>query len=153
MKYAIRKEGDEFILEKYSEQKGFFQNIGASKVGEIKLYNLEGDALLEEFLTDEFCIDLCWAGLTSVEDMFFFSYRGPAQCVCIGNQEGVQDPEYPVARDFPIEERIKFLYEALNSNTNYNCLGFSFKNYAGTYTHYVFAVDYDENRKYTIRNF
>ena len=42
-----------------------------------------------------------------------FPYRGEAPRISIGDKK----------HNIPVEDRIKFLYESLSSNTNYNSLG------------------------------
>ena len=45
------------------------------------------------------------------------SYREEVPLVSIGDKK----------HNIPVEDRIKFLYESLSSNTNYNCLGIKYK--------------------------
>ena len=100
---------DDIMLEKYTESKGFFRNVGLSKVGEIRFYNFTEDRWLENLLTEEYriyymkllCIN---KGLIST------SYREEVPLVSIGDKK----------HNIPVEDRIKFLYESLSSNTNYN---------------------------------
>lgn len=107
---------DDIMLEKYTESKGFFRNVGLSKVGEIRFYNFTEDRWLENLLTEEYriyymkllCIN---KGLIST------SYREEVPLVSIGDKK----------HNIPVEDRIKFLYESLSSNTNYNCLGIKYK--------------------------
>ena len=88
-------------LEKHMESKGFFRNAaGSSKVGEIRIIDHTNGCYIRGFLTknDEiYCVELGCAESPKIS---------------IGNKENI----------VPAEERIKFLYEALSSNENYNRL-------------------------------
>ena len=88
-------------LEKHMESKGFFRNAaGSSKVGEIRIIDHTNGCYIRGFLTknDEiYCVELGCA-------------ENPK--ISIGDKENI----------VPAEERIKFLYEALSSNENYNRL-------------------------------
>lgn len=108
--------GDDIMLEKYTESKGFFRNVGLSKVGEIRLYNYTEDMWFENLLTEEYRV--YYMGLVCTnKGMLSVTYRGEAPFVSIGDKR----------HNIPVEDRIKFLYEALSSNTNYNCLGIKYK--------------------------
>ena len=111
MRYRMIKRGERDIrLEKHTESKGFFRNVGLSKVGEIKLDNLAGRNWFENILTEE---DEVYYMLLGSITCFNIPYRGKASLISIGDK----------IHNIPVEERIKFLYEALSSNANYNCLG------------------------------
>ena len=88
-------------LEKHMESKGFFRNAaGSSKVGEIRIIDHTNGCYIRGFLTknDEiYCVELGCAESPKIS---------------IGDKENI----------VPAEERIKFLYEALSSNENYNRL-------------------------------
>lgn len=117
MEYKIKRSaGSEIILEKHTESKGFFHNVGLSKVGEIKLNNLTSEGWFEDFLTEENGVFYMMLVGTS-KCSFITSYRGEAPLMSIGDK----------INNIPVEERIKFLYETLNSNANYNCLGIIYK--------------------------
>ena len=90
----------EIKLEKYTEQKGFFRNTaGSLKIGEICLVD-QTNELFEDFLTKN--DEIYYMELGCVED----------PKMSIGDKEN----------NVPAEERIKFLYETLSSNENYNRL-------------------------------
>ena len=101
------------ILEKYTEPKGFFRNTtGPLKVGEIRLDDGTEDMMIHDFLFEDGYYDVYYMELGSVKG-FDFSYRGEAPRISIGDK----------TNNIPVEERIKFLYESLSFNTNYNSLG------------------------------
>ena len=101
------------ILEKYTEPKGFFRNTtGSLKVGEITLYDSTEDMMIQDFLIEDGNYDAYYMELGSVKG-FDFPYRGEAPRISIGDKK----------HSIPIEDRIKFLYESLSFNTNYNSLG------------------------------
>ena len=103
------------MLEKHIESKGFYRNVaGSLKAGEIKLYNCTEEEWFEDFLTEE--DGVYYMELGSVKGLGF-PYRGEASQIHVGDK----------VHNIPIEERIKFLYEALNSNENYNCLAITHK--------------------------
>lgn len=105
----------EIRLEKYTEPKGFFRNTaGPLKIGEIELFNSTNEGWFEDFLTEE--DGVYYMELGSVKG-FDFPYRGEASRISIGDKRN----------NIPVEERIKFLYEALSSNVNYNCLEILYK--------------------------
>ena len=108
---------DDIMLEKYTEPKGFFRNTtGPLKAGEIRLHNNTGHMWFEDLLTEEYRI--YYMGLVCSNKGFLsLSYRGEAPLVSIGDKK----------HNIPVEDRIKFLYESLSSNTNYNCLGIKYK--------------------------
>ena len=116
MEYKVRRSaGSEIILEKYMESKGFFRNVsGSSKIGKITLDDLTEDMWIQDFLTEEDEVYYMELGSVKGHD---FPYRGEAPRISIGDKKHI----------IPVEDRIKFLYESLSSNTNYNCLGIKYK--------------------------
>lgn len=111
MEYKISEFNDySFTIEKYTEPKGFFRNTtGPLKVGEIRLEDFTEGRWFEDFLTEK---RICYMELGCING-FGLIYRGEAPRISIGENR----------RNIPVEERIKFLYESLSSNENYNCLG------------------------------
>lgn len=112
MEYKVRRSaGSEIILEKYMESKGFFRNVsGSSKIGKITLDDLTEDMWIQDFLTEEDEVYYMELGSVKGHD---FPYRGEAPRISIGDKKHI----------IPVEDRIKFLYESLSSNTNYNYFG------------------------------
>ena len=105
--------GGGIILEKYTEPKGFFRNTtGQLKVGEITLDDGTEDMMIHDFLFEDGYYDVYYMELGSVKGLDF-PYRGEAPRISIGDKK----------HNIPVEDRIKFLYESLSSNTNYNSLG------------------------------
>ena len=101
------------ILEKYTDPKGFFRNTtGSLKVGEITLDDGTEEMLIHDFLFEDGYYDVYYMELGSVKGLDF-PYRGEAPRISIGDKK----------HNIPVEDRIKFLYESLSSNTNYNSLG------------------------------
>ena len=111
MEYKISNFNDfAFTIEKYTEPKGVFRNTtGPLKVGEIRLCDSTEGRWFEDFLTEK---RICYMELGCING-FGLIYRGEAPRISIGNKR----------YNTSVEERIKFLYEALSSNENYNCLG------------------------------
>ena len=111
MKYKISTFGMwEFRLEKHMESKGFFRNVaGSSKVGEICLIDQTNGLDIRCFLTKNDEIYYAELGCVKIPG---FTYQGETPRLSIGDKENI----------VPSEERIKFLYEALSSNENYNRL-------------------------------
>ena len=109
MEYKVRRSaGSEIILEKYMESKGFFRNVsGSSKIGKITLDDLTEDMWIQDFLTEDDEVYYMELGSVKGHD---FPYRGEAPRISIGDKKHI----------IPVEDRIKFLYESLSSNTNYN---------------------------------
>ena len=116
MKYKMIKINErEIRLEKHMESKGFFRNAtGPSKVGEIRLLNDTKNRWFEDFITEE---DGTYYMIIGFADEFGLIYRDGAPLIAIGDKK----------QNIPIEERIKFLYEALSSNMKYECLGIIYK--------------------------
>ena len=109
MEYKISTFGMwELRIEKHTESKGFFRNVGLSKVGEICLIDQTNGLDIRGFLTKN--DEIYYAELECVK-IPGFTYQGEAPRISIGDKENI----------VPVEERIKFLYEAL-SNENYNRL-------------------------------
>lgn len=106
----IKRGERDISLEKHTESKGFFRNVGLSKVGEIKLDNLADKNWFENILTEE---DEVYYMILGSINCFNIPYRGKASLISIGDK----------IHNISVEERIKFIYEALGSNANYNCLG------------------------------
>lgn len=112
MEYKMIKRGErDLSLEKHMESKGFFRNVtGSSKIGEIKLYddteldNTENDRF-EDFLMDW---EICYMELgRSIK--FCLNVNGVSP-ISIGDKE----------HNIPIEERLKFLYESISTNSDHN---------------------------------
>lgn len=107
MKYKVSTFGIwDLRLEKHMESKGFFRNAaGPSKVGEIRLIDQTNRLYIRKFLIKN--------------DEIYYAELGCAESpkISIGDKEN----------NIPVEERIKFLYEALSSNTNYNRLTIIYK--------------------------
>ena len=114
MEYKISKfKWNDVMLEKHMESKGFFRNVsGSSKVGEIALLDFTEKGIINYFTEND---KVYYMELGSVNG-FNFPYRGEASRKFIKN-----------CKNIPVEERIKFLYETLSSNSNYNCLGIKYK--------------------------
>lgn len=114
MEYKISEfKWNDVILEKHMESNGFFRNVsGPSKVGEIALLDFTEKGIKNYFTEND---KVYYMEVGSVKG-FDFPYRGEAPRKFIRIQKGI-----------PAEERIKFLYEALNSNENYNCLAIMHK--------------------------
>ena len=112
MKYKISTFGIwDLRLEKHMESKGFFRNAaGSSKVGEICLIDQTNGLDIRGFLTKNDEIYYAELGCVKIPG---FTYQDETPRISIGDKENI----------VPSEERIKFLYEALSSNENYNCLG------------------------------
>ena len=103
------------VIEKHMESKGFFRNAaGSSRVGGIVIYNSTESGWFEDFLTEE---DGVYYMIIGFADEFGLIYRDGAPLIAIGDKK----------QNIPIEERIKFLYEALSSNMKYECLGIIYK--------------------------
>ena len=133
MEYIMSKISSlQIRIKKYTEPKGFFRNTtGPLKVGEIELFNNTNERWFEDFLTEEDGVYYMELGCI---DGFDFIYRGEAPQISIGDKKN----------NVPVEERIKFLYEALSSNTNYNCLEIIYKSpdYM-MYTKVLFEIEFD----------
>ena len=117
MRYKMIKRGERDLrLEKYTDPKGFFRNTtGPLKVGEIELYNSTENGWFEDFLTEE---DGTYYMILGCHDEFGLIYRDGVPLISIGDKKS----------NIPVEDRIEFLYETLNSKTKYECLGIIYKN-------------------------
>ena len=113
MKYKTESSGGGIMLEKYTEPKGFFRNTtGQLKIGEITLDDGTEEMLIHDFLFEDGYYDVYYMELGSVKGLDF-PYRGEAPQISIGDKK----------HNIPVEDRIKFMYESLSYNTNYNYLG------------------------------
>ena len=133
MEYIMSKlSRPQIRIKKYTVPKGFFRNTaGPLKVGEIELFNSTNEGWFEDFLTEE--DGTYYMELGSING-FGLLYRGKAPQISIGDKKN----------NIPVEERIKFLYEALSSNTNYNCLGIIYKDTKiGGYKKSLFEIDFN----------
>lgn len=127
MEYTIRKEDKVTIcLEKHTGGKGVFQNIGTSKVGEITFFD---DTGVFEFLQEG---KITYMEIGIIKFPLIFSYRGEAETQIIGSLDD--------HIDIHKNERIKFIYEALKSNPNYNFLTCVYK-YEDGYIDANFEID------------
>ena len=109
MEYKLSTYGMwELRLEKHTESKGFFRNVGLSKVGEICLIDQTNGWDIRSFLTENDEIYYAELGCVKIPG---FTYQGEAPRLSIGDKENI----------VPSEDRIKFLYEAF-ANANYNRL-------------------------------
>ena len=118
MRYKmVKNDGRDIRLEKHTELKGFFHNIGSSKVGEIKLYDDTKEGWFEEYLAEE--DEPRYMELGCING-FGLIYQGESPSISIGDKIHI----------ISAEERIKFLYEALSSEAKYNCLGIIYKDQA-----------------------
>lgn len=113
MKYIMEEVDDSvFTIEKHMESNGFFRNVsGSSKIGEIGLVNETGWRGLDLFDEDG-NYDIYYMEFGCISGFGLTSYRGEAPRISIGDKK----------HNIPVEKRIEFLYEALSSNENYNCL-------------------------------
>ena len=130
MEYKISTFGMwELRIEKHTESKGFFRNVGLSKVGEICLIDQTNGLDIRGFLTEN--DEIYYAELECVK-IPGFTYQGEAPRISIGDKENI----------VPVEDRIKFLYEALSSNENYNCLTILHKSsISGRHIKLLFEID------------
>ena len=116
MEYIMSKISSlQIRIKKYTESKGFFRNTtGPLKVGEIELFNSTDERRFEDVFIEK--CEVYYMELGCING-FDFIYRGEAPRISIGDKE----------HNIPVEERIEFLYEALSSNENYNCLAIMHK--------------------------
>lgn len=114
MEYKISTSGmRELRLEKHMESKGFFRNAtGSSKVGEIRL-------VIEDYVYASFYDAWEFENLLTKNDKIYYVELG---CV-----EGPKISIGDKMNNIPAAERIKFFYEALISNVNYNRLTIIYK--------------------------
>lgn len=146
MEYKVRRISNrEIRIDKYTDPKGFFHNTtGPLKVGEIELYNCNGSGgfelynctgggWFEDVLTEEDGTYYMELGCIKGFDLI---YRGKAPQISIGDKKN----------NIPIEDRIKFLYETLSSNYNYNCLGIIYKDTKlGKYKRSLFTIEFGDD--------
>ena len=135
MEYRMREISNrEIRIDKYTDSKGVFHNTtDPFWAGEIELYNCTGGEWFKDVLTEEdgtYYIELgCIKG-------FGFKYRGKAPQMSIGDKE----------HNIPVEDRIGFLYEALSSNYNYNCLEIIYKDTKlGEYKKSLFTIEFGDD--------
>ena len=114
MEYKISTFGmQELRLEKHMESKGFFRNAtGSSKVGEIRL-------VIEDYVYASFYNAWEFENLLTKNDKIYYVELGCAE----GPKISIGDK----MNNIPAAERIKFFYEALSSNVNYNRLTIIYK--------------------------
>ena len=114
MEYKISTFGmQELKLEKHMESKGFFRNAtGSSKVGEIRL-------VIEDYVYASFYNAWEFENLLTKNDKIYYVELGCAE----GPKISIGDK----MNNIPAAERIKFFYEALSSNVNYNRLTIIYK--------------------------
>ena len=117
MEYKISDfKWNDVILEKHMESKGFFRNAtGPSRVGGFAIYNSTENGWFEDFLTEE---DGVYYMILGCVDEFGLINHDDVPLISIGDKKN----------NIPVEDRIEFLYETLNSNTKYECLGIIYKN-------------------------
>lgn len=116
MEYRI-EEVDDFVftIEKHMESKGFFRNAGgSSKVGEIKLYDDIINNRFEDCLVDW---EICYMELgRSIK--FCLNVNGVSP-ISIGDKKN----------NIPIEERLKFFYESISTNSHHDFTHYTLYNY------------------------
>lgn len=117
MRYIALKRGERALgLVKYMESKGFFRNVsGSSKIGEIKLYDdTDENNSFENFLMDG---EICYMELgRSIK--FCLNVNGVSP-ISIGDKE----------HNIPIEERLKFFYESISTNSHHDFTHYTLYNY------------------------
>ena len=138
MEYIMEEIDDSiFVIEKHMESNGFFRNVsGSSKIGEIRLGDFTIGGNFSDLFDEDGNYDVYYMGLGCISGFSLSSYRGEAPQISIGDKE----------HNIPVEERIKFLYEALSSNENYNCLVIIYE----CADHDLFNRDFYEIDKYTV---
>ena len=117
MEYKMIKRGErDLSLEKHMESKGFFRNVsGSSKIGEIKLQDdTDENNRFEDFLMDW---EICYMEL-GCSIKFCLNVNGVSP-MSIGDKE----------HNIPIEERLKFLYESINTNSHHDFTHYTLYNY------------------------
>ena len=129
MEYKISDfKWNDVILEKHMESKGFFRNVsGSSKVGEIAFLDFTEKGIKNYFTEND---KVYYMELGSVNG-FGFPYRGETPRISIGDKENIVSSE----------DRIKFIYEALSSNENYNCLAIKHKDKRRGRKKLLFEID------------
>ena len=133
MEYIMSKISSlQIRIKKYTESKGFFRNTtGPLKVGEIELFNSTDERRFEDVFIEK--CEVYYMELGCING-FDFIYRGEAPRISIGDKKN----------NIPVEDRIEFLYEALSSNVNYNCLEIICRgmNYM-KYSKVLFEIEFD----------
>ena len=142
MRYIMEEVSDSvFTIEKHMESNGFFRNAGgSSKVGEIGLVDETGWRGSDLF---DVCgnYDVYYMEFGCISGFGLTSYRGEAPRISIGDKK----------HNIPIEDRIKFFYETLSFNENYNCLAIIYE-YAHVFEytdHVILNRNLFEINKYT----
>ena len=131
----------EIRIDKYTNPKGFSHNTtDPLRVGEIELYNCTESGWFEDVFNEK--CKVCYMELGRIKG-FGFRYQGKAPYISIGAPQ-ISIGDY--SNNIPIEERIKFLYESLISNTNYNCLGIIYKDTKlGEYKELLFTIEFGDD--------
>ena len=133
MKYIMEEVDDSvFAIEKHMESNGFFRNVsGSSKIGEIRLgdFTIGGD--FSDLFDEDGGYNVYYMEFGCISGFGLASYRGEAPRISIGDKE----------HNIPVEDRIKFLYEALSSNENYNCLAITHKDKRRGTKKLLFEID------------
>ena len=108
MRYRMIKRGErDLSLEKYMESKGFFRNAtGPSKIGEIELHDDtdENDRFEDLLMDGEICYMELWRSIK------IGSNADEIPPISIGDKE----------HNISIEERLKFFYESISTNSHHN---------------------------------
>ena len=108
MRYRMIKRGErDLSLEKYMDSKGFFRNAtGPSKVEEIKLHDDtdENDRFEDLLMDGEICYMELWRSIK------IGSNADEIPPISIGDKKN----------NIPVEERIKFFYESIRTNSHHN---------------------------------
>ena len=94
------------VIEKHMESKGFFRNAtGPSRVGGIKLYdNTENDRFENLLMDGEICYMELWRSIK------IGSNADEIPPISIGDKKN----------NILVEERIKFFYESISTNSHHN---------------------------------
>ena len=135
MEYRMREiSNQEIRIDKYTDSKGVFHNTtDPFWAGEIELYNCTGSRWFEDVLTEEGGTYYMKLGCING---FGLKYRGKAPLISIGDKKN----------NIPIEERLKFIYESLSSDYNYNCLGIIYKDTKlGEYKKALFTIEFGDD--------
>lgn len=107
MRYKMIRRGErDFSLEKHIESKGFFRNAtGSSKIGEIELHDDTENHRFENSLMD---LEICYMELR--RSIKIGSKADEIPPISTGDKKN----------NISIEERIKFLYESISTNSHHN---------------------------------
>ena len=125
-----------FAIEKHMKSNGFFRNVsGSSKIGEIRLEDFTIGEDFSDLFDEDGNYDVYYMEFGCISGLGLISYRDEVPRITIGDKK----------HNIPVEKRIEFLYEALSSNENYNCLAiiYAYEN------HVVLNRDLFEINKYT----